>query len=293
MHRLAALLAVPIVLAAPAAAQPSPEAALQELLAAERALSEQAANLPPAEGIASLLAEDGVLLSRGRAIAGRTAAAEALRANPNTAGQRARWRSIRAGVSADGSHGFTLGYLDIDGAAPAGAHRRYLAYWVRGAAGWRVAALKQMLRSDTEAERPALPPVLPGSGLRRAAAAEGDAAAGLIAAEQAFSDRAQAVGIHQSFQEYGDRDATHIIARDGIAVGLAEIGRGQAGETAVPPPVRWSADRAIVAPSGDLGVTIGMLRANQAPPAGQPSEVAFFTVWRRAGPDRPWRYIAE
>jgi hypothetical protein len=48
----------------------------------------------------------------------------------------------------------------------------------------------------------------------------------------------------------------------------------------------------IVASSGDLGVSIGMIRRNQ-PVTGQPTAFPFFTIWRRATPTAPWRYIAE
>jgi hypothetical protein len=48
----------------------------------------------------------------------------------------------------------------------------------------------------------------------------------------------------------------------------------------------------IVASSGDLGVTIGMIHPN-TPRAGQPANFPFFTIWRRANPTAPWRYVAE
>ena len=47
--------------------------------------------------------------------------------------------TVDGGVSADGQHGYTLGYLEIEGGDPNTAKRRYLAYWTRGADGWRVA----------------------------------------------------------------------------------------------------------------------------------------------------------
>lgn len=56
-------------------------------------------------------------------------------------------------------------------------------------------------------------------------------------------------------------------------------------------PIEWSADRVIVAGSGDLGVTIGMIRPNA--PSATRRAIPFFTIWRRDGAARPWRYIAE
>ena len=36
-----------------------------------------------------------------------------------------------------------------------------------------------------------------------------------------------------------------------------------------------------------------MIRPNDPPKAGEPEGFPFFTVWKREGPDQPWRYIAE
>ena len=46
---------------------------------------------------------------------------------------------------------------------------------------------------------------------------------------------------------------------------------------------------ALVASSGDLGVTVGYIRTKD----GSRPPVPFFTVWRRDSPASPWRYIAE
>jgi hypothetical protein len=45
--------------------------------------------------------------------------------------------------------------------------------------------------------------------------------------------------------------------------------------------------------SGDLAVTIGIIRLNTPPAAGEPAAFPFFTVWQRASPAEPWRYVAE
>lgn len=61
--------------------------------------------------------------------------------------------------------------------------------------------------------------------------------------------------------------------------------------------VHWSAESAIVASSGDLGVTFGFIEPNSPAPnaaaAGATAGIPFFTIWRRAGPNAPWRYVAE
>jgi hypothetical protein len=276
-----------VIVAAPAEAIP---AALTDLLSEEARLATAAESLDPASGIASMLADDARLYARGGPFKGRAAALEALRANPANNGTRASWKSIKSGISGDGSHGFTFGYLDIAGADPKTANRRFLAYWVNGAEGWRVAALKQALRQPGEAEIASLPtsiPLQPGKALDPAAAR-----ASLIAAEKAFSDRAQVTGIGRAFTEYGRIDAINS-GPDGVKVGPAAIGQAVSGGEDGPSPVEWSADDALVAPSGDLGITFGTIRPKVAPTGDKPTAIPFFTIWMRDGPDQPWRYVAE
>ncbi len=292
--RIVAALIACVVCGLPVAGQQAPHATLEGLLTAERALSDAAATLSPAEGIASLMAGDGVLMTRTGPVTGRAAALKSLIDNPANKGTHARWRSIRGGISADGQHGFTLGYLDVEGGGAGSARRRYLAYWVRERDGWRVAALKQTLRSAKETDDPPQPPALPDTLVPPDPAATTEHRRTLIAAEQAFSDRAQTVGIKQAFQEYGRPDAIHLFGPTGFAIGLPAIGRNHdAQQLAGPAPSNWSADSAVAASSGDLGVTIGYIRTNGPPPEGRPAQIPFFTIWRRDNPSQPWRYIAE
>jgi ketosteroid isomerase-like protein len=281
-----------LFLAVPVAAQTAPKAALDQLLATERSLSDAAAKLSPAAGIASLIADDGLLFTRQGPMRGPKAAEANLAANPANKGNHASWHSLRGGVSADGLQGFTLGYLDVDGGDPATAHRRYLAYWVKGQNGWRVAAMRQLLRPVGEADAPAQPAVLPERGLVPNASKVAAYRTSLMAAEKAFSDRAQLVGLRQAFQENGRDDAIHTFGEKGFSIGLNAIAANFARETG-PATINWSADDAIVASSGDLGVTIGTIRPNGKPAEGQPATSPFFTIWIRERPDQPWRYIAE
>ena len=114
--------------------------------------------------------------------------------------------------------------------------------------------------------------------------------------ERAFSDDAQKIGIGPAFAKWGSADAINLgpATEPRVTVGAAAIGRSIGGDG--PPagsPVTWAPDRVIIASSGDLGVTIGFLRRNTPPAAGQPATIPFITVWRRASPSDPWRYVAE
>ena len=119
--------------------------------------------------------------------------------------------------------------------------------------------------------------------------------ASLAAAEKAFSDEAQKIGLGAAFAKHGREDAVNMggpktvgFVRGAAAIGR-EVGEGSPTDRS---EVEWSADRVLVASSGDLGITFGMIRFHK-PPEGQPTAVPFFTIWRRDDSSRSWRYIAE
>jgi hypothetical protein len=117
----------------------------------------------------------------------------------------------------------------------------------------------------------------------------------LVAAEKAFSDEAQRIGLGAAFATFGRPDAVNMGGpKDiGFVLGAEAIGRsvGQGAPTDRS-EVEWSADRVLIASSGDLGITFGLIRFHQ-PRDGQPPAVPFFTIWRRDDPSSRWRYIAE
>jgi hypothetical protein len=119
----------------------------------------------------------------------------------------------------------------------------------------------------------------------------------LSAAEKAFSDEAQNIGLAAAFTKWGSPTAVNMGGPNsaGYVVGPEAIGKSVgAGAPGTTSPVEWSTDVAIAASSGDLGVSFGYIRPTARPadgstPQGQP----FFTIWHRASPAGPWRYIAE
>ena len=283
-----------LFLSGPALAQHG-QAGVEALLAADRAFSARAAEAASAaDGFAPMFDAGVVMPAGGRQVIGREAVIAAFRDSPAFREGRVSWTPVRGGISADGTHGFSYGYLTLSGGDPARRNRKYLAYWVRQPEGWRVAAYRQIPRPAGDVPLDLLPPSLPGF----AAAPSDDAAAiaahqnSLAAAEQAFSDRAQRVGLRAAFREYGREDAMNMYEGAAFRVGLDAITAGfPEGETAS--PLSWSTERALVASSGDLGVSIGTIRANGPVPQGQPAAFPFFTIWRRDRPDAPWRYVAE
>ncbi len=283
-----------MLLAGPALALPR-RAEVEELLAADRAFSAAAARASSAaDGVAPMFDANVVMPTPGGHAIGRDAALAAFRDSPAFREGRLSWTPVRGGISADAGHGFTYGYLTLSGGDPARRHRKYLAYWVRRAEGWRVAAYRQQVREAGEVSLAMLPPSLPAFETRPAddpAVIEAHRRS-LAAAEAAFSDRAQRVGLRTAFREYGRPDAMNMGGPGAIRVGLDNVTAGfPEGETTT--PVRWRTEMSLVASSGDLGLSIGTIRPNGAVPPGEPAAFPFFTIWRRDSPAAPWRYVAE
>lgn len=280
-------------IAAVSAVQLSPQAAVDELLAADRAFAQQAAQLPPADAFGRMAHPDIAMAVGGRQHFGRDAVLAALRESPNYRGTGMRWTPIRGGISADGTHGFTFGYAEVVGGDPARASRKYLAYWIRQPEGWRIAAYRGGFRSAGEVSTAMLPPSLPDfvAAPREDPAATAAHQASLAAAERAFSDLAQRIGLRAAFDHHVRADGMGFAGNEpGFRIGHAAV--IDTFEAAPNSPLRWWTDRSFVASSGDLGVSIGTLAVNQ-PQEGQPATLPFFTIWRRDGLDQPWRYLAE
>lgn len=300
MKSLAAALALALLPVAAAASRPaavarqSPAAAVEALLAADRAFAAASAGTDVATALSAMLDRDVVMPIPGPAgfARGREAAVAALRANPSNLTARAEWAPVRGGVSADGQHGFTLGYMTIRQQDGTVRLAKYLAYWVWRPEGWRAAVYKRMPRPEGEVSTAMMPPALPSRLVapRSGAALIRRHAHSLDLAERAFSDEAQRIGVGPAFQRWGSADATNAGNGPAFTVGAEAIGRDQGGP---PATVNWAPEGVLVASSGDLGVTWGWIRSNGPPAEGRPARVPFFTIWRRPSPAAPWRYVAE
>ncbi|MBA3342745.1 MAG: hypothetical protein H0T48_13040 [Gemmatimonadaceae bacterium] len=277
------------------------QAAVDELLATDRAFSAASARTDLISGLSAMFAADVTMpIPGGQFAEGAVKAADALReANPDNAQSRVTWTPVRGGVSADGLHGFTFGYSKLSAPDGTSTPGKYLAYWVKQPAGWRVTAYRRTRRPTGDVSLALMPAAVPA----QIVPAFMDSAAiarfreSLDSAERTFSHDAQTIGLGPAFVRYGRADAINLGGTNdtSIVVGAAAIGRlVSEGEPATGSSVAWSPDRVIVASSGDLGVTIGFIRPNAPPAAGTPAtRFAFFTIWDRASASDPWRYIAE
>jgi ketosteroid isomerase-like protein len=281
-----------------AAAAASPQSAVDGLLAADRTFAAASAKTDLVSGLTAMFADDVVIpMPPGQFVDGKAAVAAALRANADNLTSRTDWTPMRGGVSADGEHGFTFGYMTIYRQDGSDLPLKYLSYWVRGRDGWRVAAFKRTRMSAAPTSREPIAPALPGQLVeptrdpRRLA----EAKESLDRAERSFSGDAQKIGLGKAFAQYGSADAINLGRPDdpGFVTGSENIGRLVAeGLPEGTSPVSWAPERVIVASSGDLGVTIGWIVPN-TPSADRPAKNPFFTIWRRASATAPWRYVAE
>lgn len=282
-------------LAATTAKAASPQAAVEELLAADRALSAASAKLDLADGISAMFADSIMTATPARTFAkGKADATAMLRANPANAGARATWAPVRGGISADGQHGFTFGTMAIAAPGKPDCFAKYLSYWVKQPEGWRVVAYRRIPRSIGDPIAP-MAPSLPArlvAPVTNAATIQRHLTS-LMDAERAFAAEAQVIGLGPAFAKFGRDDAMNVGQGPGFDIGAATIAKNNFPPDATS-PVNWGPDEgALVASSGDLGVTYGYVRSKAAPPPGEPGAFPFFTVWKRDSVDRPWRYIAE
>jgi ketosteroid isomerase-like protein len=278
----------------------TPQGVADELLSADRAASAAGAKTTVIPALTAMFAPDVAMQAPVVGFArGIAAATEALRGNPDNIDGRIEWAPIRSGVSADGQHGFTFGFMTLRRPDGTSAPIKYLAYWVKRDGRWQVAAYKRRLRPAGEVSTAVLASSLPAQ--LKPVATDATTLAGhrqsLMAAEQAFSDEAQKIGLGAAFTKYGSADAMNMGGPNAASfvIGNEAIGRDVgSGQPTDSSPLSWSAETAIVASSGDLGVTFGYIRQNA--PTGTTSAqppIPFFTIWRRASPTAPWRYVAE
>ena len=288
----AGMLTVPATVRA-ATAPSSHQAIVDELLAADRAYSEASAKVELVDGLAAMFDADTVMPAPSEFVRGKDAIITALKANPANAGSRATWTPVRGGISADGQHGFTLGFMTITAEGKPTRKAKYVAYWIKRKSGWKAAVYKRAPQPDGEFSTSLMTASLP----ERALKASADKATlarwkdSLDKAERGFSDDAQVMGIGKAFAKHGRADATNIGAGAGFTVGNEAIGADVASFNG--PPIKWAPEDVIVSSTGDLGITWGFIRRVDPPKDGQPSGGPYTTIWRRAGPDEPWRYVAE
>ena len=299
------VLLVCLAIAAPAIRQSTtavPTSVVEELLATDSQFAAESATTTVVPALTAMFADDVVMpiVAPVPGFAqGKAEAAKALGTNPQDVLARLKWAPIRGGISADAQHGFTFGYMTATTADGKTTPLKYVAYWIRQPSGWRVAVYRRVPADRAPSSTARMDPAVPARlvPVTSDPTVIGRHKASLEAAEKAFSDDAQSMGLGPAFAKHGSADAMNVGPRSSPhfiigALGIAKsVGAGSEGK---PSPVSWAADAgSLVASSGDLGITLGYIRQNTSPAEGRPAAVPFFTIWRRAATDQPWRYLAE
>lgn len=288
---VAVMIAAAVLPQAPA----TPQQGVDELLAADRAFSAAAMSKANViEGLTPMFTADVIMPQPlGKFAHGVDEAVAALKVNPVNTTAKAEWAPIRGGISADGTQGFTFGYMTVHRADGVSVPVKYMSYWVKTSAGWRVAAYKRSGRPEGAVSTELMPASLPVSLVIAKPGATAAAQAEVAAAEKSFSDESQKIGLGAAFVKYGAPDAVNMGPQASYTVGNDKIGASVGGsDLSTPSPLHWAADeKVIAASSGDLGVSIGIIHRNAPMPDGSTPTNAFFTIWRKI--NGVWKYIAE
>jgi hypothetical protein len=277
-----------------ATAQSPASRQVDDLLAVDRDHAARARRTNVVDALGGMFA-DGVMLSAyGAFHPGRDSALARLRAVPENLTARLEWAPVRGGISGDGQHGFTYGFMTLVRADSTRLPLKYLSYWVRTPDGWKVAVYRRVPRAEGEVPMAMREPSLPDRMVApsRDAAVIARHAKALGDAEREFSALAGKIGLGPAFTQNAAPDAMNMgggQAAD-FLFGPEAIGAGVgAGETG-PSTLTWGPDTVLVASSGDLGVTIGHINAPAA--NNQPARrFPFFTVWKKV--NGVWKFVAE
>ncbi len=273
------------------------EEAHDGLLRADLARADSVARLGFAAGQASAFADDVVYLRGGLAmVRGRTAAAAIAAAESLGAGTTVRWQPVRAEASADGRSGYSYGYaiygVTAAGAAPGIRVDRYIAFWRREPAGWRIAAYAETYGAPPASI--ALPSVAEAAVVDdRPMARSRGALEQVRAADTAFSAMAQRVGTGRAFGEYAAENAQIFSAPGEFITGPRAISESF-GSAASDGALVWHPVAGGIAESGDLGFTAGNATfTGQRAGGGEVVRYSkYLTVWKKQR-DGEWRYVVD
>jgi ketosteroid isomerase-like protein len=272
------------------------EEAHDGLLRADLARADSVARLGFAAGLASNFAGDviylrgGLPIVRGRAAAAAIAAAESL-----SAGIAVRWQPVRAEASADGRSGYSYGYA-IYGAPSAAAPTlridRYISFWRRDEAGWRISAYAETYGAPPPAL--AMPRVAASAVVDDLPMARTRGALDQVrTADSAFSALAQRVGPGRAFGDFAADNAQIFSAPGEFITGPRAISESF-GPPGASGALVWHPVAGEVAQSGDLGFTVGnAVFTGQREDGGQVIRHSkYLTVWKKQR-DGGWRYVVD
>jgi ketosteroid isomerase-like protein len=266
------------------------ERARAALVAAESAYAAASAG-GLLSGFAPMLGDDVVLLHPGaRVVRGRAEAIAFLRALPDAATRSLTWSPMHVDVSADGTRGYSYGSgTHTVGGTTTGL--QYVAYWRRGRDGrWRAMAWLQRAGHDGATRPlPARCATLDGPRVRAATgarAARDDAA--LLRTDAEFSRLSEREGGAVAFGTYVADDGVLLLG-DSSAVACGRDEMRAANASLAPGALTWVPALSDAAPSGDLGMTVGVgaLRSG-----ARTFHSKYLTIWKRQR-SGDWRFVVD
>jgi ketosteroid isomerase-like protein len=297
----AALLASPVFSQTsstpPAAAAPKPaapaidrQAALDGVVAAEKAFAQMAAEKGTRDAFIAFLAEDSLVFDPDP-VNGR----EVWRARPASQGLL-EWYPVYSEVSLAGDLGFNTGpytFRPKRGEKPV-AFGQFATIWKRQADGsWK--ALLDLGTSTPEPTSAATPAIsLAGPArVEESALPKVDpeaARAALLDADRALAAAVQAKGAAAAYETILTDDARLLRVSRQPVLGKAAIRTALAENTA---PVTWEPLGGGVARSGDLGYTYGFVKRHEDGPESPWINTSnYLRVWRK-GADGTWKVVFD
>lgn len=244
------------------------------LLAADRALSDKTASLGIVPGFVPAFTDDAAFLYPGAPL---LLGLDRIRAfvGAGDSIQKQTWSPVFADVSADGQLGYSYGWTRSPG-----SRGKYLACWQKTGNDWRLVAYAST-RPMADSVAPATLKGTAGAQVRGGANSHE-----LIAADSTFAAMSVTSGAKTAFLAYAAENAISFGGGPQITEGRAAIGAAFDGFPAGA-VLEWSPVAAKIAPSGDLGCTVG-----QATISSLHHYSKYLTIWRRQS-DGSWRFVAD
>ena len=274
---------------------PEAESAHDELLNADLTRADTLRRRGLSEGFAAAFADDAVYLRGGLPILRGNRAIRAVVA-PESASARlvVRWQPVRAEVSRDRASGYTYGYTFLGNVGDESTLRvdRYIAFWRKGATGWRIAGYAETYGAP------------PGPSAVPAAAMEGmlaDVAMSrtrasvdpIRAADVAFAREAERMGAGEAFGRFAAPDAQIFSAAGEFITGPQAI-RASFGPAVANSSFTWEPVYGEISSAGDLGFTVGnaVVTLERQDGAAVVRYSKYLTVWKRQQ-DGAWKYVVD
>lgn len=245
------------------------------LVAADRALSDRTAAVGMLSAFGAAFTDDAAFLYPGAPL---LRGSDRIRAFLTSDSVRAQtWTPMFGDVSADGRLGYTYGYT-----SSGGQRGKYLACWTRMSNTWRLAAFASTrLIADSTSLSIAAAKTTLGAQVRGSADSHE-----LIAADSTFAARSVSGGAKAAFLAFAAEEAVAFGGGPRMTEGRDAIGAGFDGFPAGA-VLEWWPVTAHIAPSGDLGCTVGEARI-----ASLNHYSKYITIWRRQG-DGSWKFVAD